>query len=108
MNSKFLPEAEKELREATRYYETEAPGVGVAFVAEARRTVRSIIENPYGAIAVGSGIRSKIMHHFPYNILYTVDSDLVVIVAIAHQKRRPRYWRNRITKITERNDSTTC
>jgi len=48
MNSEFLPEAEEEFREATMYYETKAPGVGVAFVAEVRRAVRWIIENPYG------------------------------------------------------------
>ena len=47
MNSEFLPEAEDEFREATRFYETKAPGVGVAFVAEVRRAVRSMIENPY-------------------------------------------------------------
>ena len=37
MNSEFLPEAEEEFRESTMYYETKAPGVGVAFVAEVRR-----------------------------------------------------------------------
>ena len=34
MNSEFLPEAEKDFREATMYYETKAPGVGVAFVID--------------------------------------------------------------------------
>ena len=57
MNSEFLPEAEEEFREATMYYETKAPGVGVAFVAEVRRAVRWIIENPFATVAVGSGIR---------------------------------------------------
>lgn len=99
MTAEFLPEAEEELREATRYYETGAPGVGVAFVAEVRRTVRSIIENPYGAKTVGTGIRSKVMNHFPYNILDAAEPDLIVIVAIAHQKRRPRYWLSRIKTI---------
>ena len=44
MNSEFLPDAEDEFREATRYYETEAPGVGVAFIAEVRKVVRWIRE----------------------------------------------------------------
>ncbi len=65
MNSEFLPEAEEEFPEATMYYETKAPGVGVAFVAEVRRAVRWIIENPYAAVAVGGGIRSKILNSFP-------------------------------------------
>jgi len=86
MNSEFLSDAENEFREATRYYETEAPGVGVAFVTEVRRAIRWIIENPYAAVAVGSGIRSKMLNHFPYNILYAVERDLILIVAVAHQK----------------------
>jgi hypothetical protein len=36
MKSEFLPEAEEEFREAVRYYEKEAPGVGLRFVAEVR------------------------------------------------------------------------
>jgi len=63
--SEFLPEAEEELSEATCYYETEAPGLGVTVTAEVRRTVRSVIENPYAAAAVGSGIRTKVLDHFP-------------------------------------------
>lgn len=99
MNSIFLPVAEEELREATRYYESEAPGVGVAFVTEVRRVVRRIIENPYAAVAVGSGIRKAVMSHFPYNLIYAVEPDLIVIVAVAHQKKRPRYWRARIGQL---------
>ena len=39
MNSEFLPEADKEFREAVRYYENEAPGVGIRFVLEVRRGI---------------------------------------------------------------------
>lgn len=102
MIAEFLPEAEDEFREATRYYETEAPGVGVVFVAEVRRAVGWIAENPYAAVAVGNGIRSKPLNHFPYNILYVVEPELILIVAVAHKKRRPRYWRTRIKQIKER------
>ena len=102
MNSEFLPEAEDEFREAARYYETEAPGVGRSFIAEVRRAVEFIVENPYAAVAVVSGIRKKVLSHFPYNILYAVELDLIVIVAVAHQKRRPRYWRARIKRLKER------
>ncbi len=102
MKSEFLPEAEEAFREATRYYETEAPGVGIAFLAEVKRAVRSITENPYAAVAISSGIRRKVLNHFPYSLLYAVERDLIVIVAVAHQKKRPRYWRSRIKQINER------
>ena len=104
MNSEFLAEAEQEFREATRYYEREAPGIGIAFAAEVRKAVRTICENPYGAVSVRSGIRKSVLNHFPYNILYSIEPDLIVIVAVAHWKRRPTYWRTRIKQIRERKD----
>jgi hypothetical protein len=49
MRSEFLPETEEEFREAVRYYEKEAPGVGLRFVAEVCRGVSFITENPFAA-----------------------------------------------------------
>jgi hypothetical protein len=74
MNSEFLPEADEEFREAVLYYENEAPGVGLRFVAEVRRGVTFITENPFAAVDVGSGIRRKVLNHFPYSLLYAVES----------------------------------
>jgi hypothetical protein len=56
MKSEFLPEAEEEFREAVRYYEKEAPGVGLRFITEVRRGITFITENPFAAASVGSGI----------------------------------------------------
>jgi plasmid stabilization system protein ParE len=102
MKSEFLPEAEEEFREAVRYYEKEAPGIGLRFVAEVRKGVIFITENPYAAAEVDSSIRRKILNHFPYSLLYAVESELIVIVAVAHQKRRPRYWRGRVKELRKR------
>jgi hypothetical protein len=41
MNTEFLPEADAEFREAVRYYEEEASGVGMTFIAEVHRTISS-------------------------------------------------------------------
>jgi toxin ParE1/3/4 len=107
MKSEFLPEADEEFREAVRYYEDEAPGVGLRFVAEVRRGLIFITENPFAVAVFGGGIRRKALNHFPYSLLYAVESELVVIVAVAHQKRRPRYWRGRLKELSERFGRTT-
>jgi len=39
VNTEFLPEANQESREAVRYYEDEAPGVGMSFIAEVHRAI---------------------------------------------------------------------
>jgi plasmid stabilization system protein ParE len=57
MNSEFLPEAAEEFRESVRYYENQAPGVSLRFLAEVRKGVRFVSEHPNAAASVGSGIR---------------------------------------------------
>jgi hypothetical protein len=52
MNNKFLPEADEEFREAARYYESEAPGVGLAFIAEVHRAISVVISQPRSAKTV--------------------------------------------------------
>jgi hypothetical protein len=86
MNSEFFPEADEEFREAVRFYENEAPGVGLRFVAEVRKGVTFITENPYAAVVAGSGIRRKVLNHFPYSLLYAVESELIV-------PTQPRRWK---------------
>jgi plasmid stabilization system protein ParE len=96
MKSEFLPEAEKEFREAARYYENEAPGVGLAFIIEVHKAVAAIVAHPLGSPKIRDSVRKKVLNHFPYNVLYSVEADLVLVVAVAHQKRRPTYWRSRL------------
>ena len=96
MKSEFLPEAEKEFREAARYYENEASGVGLAFIIEVHKAVAAIVAHPLGSPKARGSIHKKVLNHFPYNVLYSVEGDLVVVVAVAHQKRRPTYWRRRL------------
>ena len=96
MNNEFLPEAEEEFREAARYYESEAPGVGLAFIAEVHRAISFVTSHPRSAKTVRGSLRKKVLSHFPYSILYSIESNLILIVAVAHHKRRPTYWRSRM------------
>lgn len=98
MNTEFQTEADEEFMEAARYYESEAPGVGLAFVVEVHKAVASLAEFPLTAQIVRGNIRKKVLPHFPYNILYSVEPDKIVIVAVAHQRRRPTYWQSRLKK----------
>lgn len=83
--------------EAARYYENEAPGVGMAFVAAVHKTIAEIADFPL-AVPLIRNVRQKILRHFPYNIIYSVEPEMIVIVAVAHQRRRPNYWQSRIKK----------
>lgn len=102
MKSIFLPEAEAEFLEASRYYELEAPGVGMAFIVEVHRAVKAIVARPLSAPEVRGNIRKKLINRFPYNLLYAFESDQIVIVAVAHHKRRPTYWQSRLSSKSSR------
>lgn len=96
MKIEFLPEADEEFREAARYYEGEAAGVGMAFIAAVHKAVDEVIEFPLAAQVHRAGIRKKILRHFSYNLFYAIESDIIVIVAVAHQRKRPNYWKIRL------------
>jgi plasmid stabilization system protein ParE len=91
----FLPEAEQEMLEAAKYYESQASGLGVDYLSEAERAVQSIAESPTTWPIVEGELIRRLVRGFPFGILYRVDPEEVVIVAVAHLRRRPGYWRKR-------------
>jgi plasmid stabilization system protein ParE len=70
----------------------------LAFVVEVHKAVADLAEFPLTAQIVRGSIRKRVLPHFPYNILYSVKPDKIVIVAVAHQRRRPNYWLSRLKK----------
>jgi plasmid stabilization system protein ParE len=91
----FLLEAEEELNAAADFYESAMPGLGREFLAEARRTCQLLAEQPRTGRRLSTRIRRRLLRRFPYSIIYSLSSDAIVILAIAHQRRRPGYWRER-------------
>ena len=87
--------ADIELKEAARYYESKVDGLGFAFLDEVERVVNLIRENPESAPRIFKVVRRKILRGFPYSVMYSIVDDSIRILAIANQKRRPFYWRNR-------------
>jgi plasmid stabilization system protein ParE len=95
------PAAVDELRAARDWYDDAAPGVGVEFVDEFRRVIDRLREWPTSAPrrpVRGSAreIRQASLRRFPYHATYEVRGDTLLIVAVAHGRRRPGYWRERL------------
>jgi plasmid stabilization system protein ParE len=93
----FHEEADFETLEAARYYEERAAGLGLTFLDEIEKSAKRILENPLAYQRIGGEIRQAPMTRFPYSLLYVIESDEEIsVLAVAHQKRRPGYWRDRI------------
>jgi toxin ParE1/3/4 len=89
------PLAEAELFEAARWYDERSPGLGGAFVEAVREATARVMEAPTRWRLV-RGTRRYLMGRFPFAIVYReLSADDVEIVAVAHLKRRQRYWSHR-------------
>jgi plasmid stabilization system protein ParE len=92
---RLLQPARHEMLDAAGYYELQAPGLGEDFLNRIEFALTDISIDPERWPVLFSGIRRRLVRRFPYSILYRVDKNAVVVLAIMHQKRRPEYWLSR-------------
>jgi plasmid stabilization system protein ParE len=94
------PEADDERTAATEWYERKQPGLGPVFLSEVIRAFEVIEDAPetwpeWPGIAHTAPIRRFMMWDFPFALPFVVLEDRVVVLAVAHTRRRPGYWRER-------------
>jgi toxin ParE1/3/4 len=87
--------AEIEINEAADFYDLESPGLGTVFIDEIQGAVEKIAAFPDAAPLIRESVRIKALIKFPYVLVYSVRPEEVRLLAVAHQKRRPFYWRGR-------------
>ena len=58
-------------------------------------TLDRIAEGPAQGLEVRPGLRRILLVGFPYAVFYSLDVGTIVVLAVAHQSRRPGYWRGR-------------
>jgi toxin ParE1/3/4 len=89
-------EAIAELDGAISYYEDQKIGLGLDFLVEVEQAIGKVRQNPnLGAACKITGLRRYVMQRFPFLIFYAEFEEYIWIVAIAHAKRKPGYWRRR-------------
>ena len=98
MKLEFHPEAEMELIEAAAHYELQVPGLGERFEAEVRRATDILLEHPDIGSPADPHLRRFILNRFPFTLYYSTTSEVLRIEVVAHQSRRPGYWRSRVDR----------
>jgi plasmid stabilization system protein ParE len=91
------PAARRELQEAAAWYDDRQDGLGDQFLDLLTDSFRKIQSEPQRFAPVESirsrrEIRSCPLQRFPYQIIFEVRGDEVVVLAVAHTSRRPNYW----------------
>ena len=92
---RLLPPAEQEMFDAARYYELQAPGLGQDFLDKVELALQDLVNSSERWPIVQDDIRRRLIRRFPYSLLYKIDQDAVVILAVMHQRRHPSYWLSR-------------
>jgi toxin ParE1/3/4 len=90
------PAAAADLNNAAAFYSEQAnKQIGLAFITEFEKAAALLSGNPELGTPWVSGTRRFVLRRFPFNIVYRLFPDYLLIIAIAHQKRRPGYWHRR-------------
>lgn len=97
MNYSLHLEASQDLDDAAAYYQKQAGNIlSQAFLNEFEHSVERLLRHPLLGSLWRNNKRKFVMPRFPYSIIYTVSNNELRIFAVAHQSRRPAYWRGRI------------
>ena len=96
MRYAFHPEARLEYREATEFHAAIRPEMGAEFTREIEAVIEQICDDPLRCRIIEQDVRRCLARRVPYAVLYTLEEDHVLILAVMHGSRQPGYWRSRI------------
>jgi len=95
MTHEFHPEAYAEYVEAARYYAQRDPELADRFIAAVEEAIDRICESPQRWRILEEDVRRCLTHVFPYGVLYTIEAEFLLVVAVMHCGREPGYWKAR-------------
>ena len=99
MKIRFLTIAEIEVDEAVSWYQKQSEDQDLNFLDELVRAISVITAYPLIAAEIEPDIRIYFLNRFPYSLIYGIEDNGIVIIALAHQSREPGYWADRVPPI---------
>ena len=81
---RFLSPAEDEMTEASLFYDAASRGLGNDFLDDVQQAIDRLCEYPLAGEEVAPGLRRTLLHRFPFSVVYAVETDVILIIAIAH------------------------
>ena len=94
----FDPDARAEFLAAVEYYEECQVGLGRRFRETVEVEVDAIAAMPFRFRMLHAPFRRCLVPKFPYAIIFSIEPKFILIIALAHAKRKPGYWCDRISK----------
>lgn len=100
MRLPFEEKAAEELEAVAQFYERERAGYGHLFMVEVSKKVARAADFPKSGTRIQDtdperDVRSFVLSKFPYIVVTAIVAGRRAVVAVAHQHRRPGYWKDR-------------
>lgn len=92
----FHPEALAEYEDAARYYAECEEGLELRFILALESAFRDIVRSPERWRIFESDVRRYLVNVFPYAVLYSIECDSILVIAVMHCHREPGYWKHRL------------
>lgn len=98
MKKLFLhPLAMEEMLEAKNFYNFKVNGLGNHLFEEIDRAIKLIEETPVTWPTIFKDLHRFILKKFPFAVIYRIKDDSIQVIAFMHQRRKPLYWRKRLS-----------
>jgi plasmid stabilization system protein ParE len=90
------PEAEAEIAESIDWYEARGKGLGSEFLRAVDAAIANVVRNPAAYPIVLGEVRRAPVRRFPYSVIYTADTEELLVIACFHTHRDPKRWQERL------------
>ena len=96
MRLELHPEALAEYEDAAHHYAGCQENLELRFIAAIESVFDRIEQNPQWGRIFEDDTRRRLAHVFPYAVLYSIEPDYLLVIAVMHCHREPGYWRHRV------------
>ena len=91
----YLTGARGDFDESFNWYAQRSVGAAIGFASSIDEAIDRVTEDPHRFPFTSGGCQYCSLNRYPFRIVFRDEPNRLIVVAIAHAKRRPGYWRNR-------------
>jgi len=96
MDLEFFEDALVEVDEDRAWYRHRSESAEAGFLRELDHAIQQVTDAPTQWPHYLAGTRRYVLPTYPYSLVYFIEDAVIRVVAVAHDKRRPGYWRKRL------------
>lgn len=91
----FHPDVAAEIKSAYGWYQGQAEGLGEDFLLELESAYHVIVKLPDTWPIFQKKLHRYLLRKFPFSVIYRLDMNIIYVIAVMHNSRKPGYWRTR-------------